>query len=304
MEDRLSREWDVIVVGGSYAGLSAAMALGRALRRVLIIDNGQPCNRHTPHSHNFLTQDGETPAVIASKARAQVLQYPTVQLASGWVNSGRRLDDQWEILTSDGNSYRAKKLIVATGIKDKMPAIPGFEECWGKSVIHCPYCHGYEVRHQATGIVANGDAAYHYARLISNWTSKLTIFTNGTSTLSEEQRTSVAAHGIQITEARIARLNHREGMLESISLEDNSKVALKAIYARPEFVQQGELLHTLGCELNEQGYVKVDAFQKTTVPHVLACGDNSSMMRSVANAVATGNMAGAVANHELIEASF
>src|SRR5690606_26609566 len=140
-----NKHFDVIIIGGSYAGLSAAMALGRALRNVLIIDGGSPCNRQTPHSHNFITQDGEKPHIIAEKARTQVLQYPTIKFITGIAHSGFKTEFGFTITTKANETFEAKKLIFATGLKDNMPDIKGFSECWGISVIHCPYCHGYEV---------------------------------------------------------------------------------------------------------------------------------------------------------------
>lgn len=155
-------QFDVIIIGGSYSGLSAAMALGRALRKTLIIDGGKPCNRQTPRSHNFITHDGKAPREIADTAREQVLQYDTVSLVNSTVINVVKTDYTFTVNTHD-NTYKAKKLLLATGVADVMPAIEGFAECWGISVVHCPYCHGYEVRHQKTGIFANGPAAFEYA---------------------------------------------------------------------------------------------------------------------------------------------
>ena len=163
-----NNHFDVIIIGGSYSGLSAAMALGRSLRNVLIIDSGLPCNRQTPHSHNFITQDGKQPAVIAGKARTQVLQYNTVRFLNGRAISGKKTENGFTISTQKEEVFTAKKLVFATGVKDIMPDIDGFSACWGISVIHCPYCHGYEVSNEKTGILANGDIAFHYAQLIRN----------------------------------------------------------------------------------------------------------------------------------------
>ena len=146
------KQYDIIIVGGSYSGLAAGMALGRALRRVLIIDGGAPCNQQTPHSHNFLTNDGKTPKEIAGLARQQVLQYDTVEWLDAFVIAANKTDTGFELQVQTGEVFTAKKLVFATGIKDIHPEIPGFSACWGISVIHCPYCHGYEVRHQKTGI--------------------------------------------------------------------------------------------------------------------------------------------------------
>jgi len=296
--------FDTIIIGGSYAGLSAAMALGRALRNVLIIDSGLPCNRQTPHSHNFITQDGEKPNVIAEKAKAQVLKYNTVKFHNGLAVSGEKTESGFTIATQAGEEFSTKKLIFAAGIKDIMPEIEGFSACWGISVIHCPYCHGYEVKNERTGILANGDFAFHYAQLIHNWTKDLTIFTNGKSTLTQEQRDKIAKHKIPIIEKEIASLTHENGHVQQIVFKDQSTVDLKAIYSRPDFEQHCKIPETLGCELTEQGFLRVDMFQKTTVENVFACGDSTSPMRSVANAVGTGNLVGAMVNNGMIEEAF
>lgn len=292
--------FETIIIGGSYAGLSAAMALGRALRKVLIIDSGLPCNLQTPHSHNFLTQDGEKPAEIVAKAQAQVLHYDTVHFLDGLAIDAKHIEKGFEIATQNGEIFTAQKLLFATGVKDIMPEIEGFAQCWGISVIHCPYCHGYEVKNEKTGILANGDFAHHYAQLIANWTKDLTIFTNGKSTLTQEQTTTITQHNIAIIEKEIAYLKHENGNIQEIFFKDNTSFELKAIYSRPNFEQHCKIPEILGCELTEQGHLKVDMFQKTTVKDIFACGDSTSMMRSVAYAVATGNIAGAVVNNELI----
>lgn len=306
-----SNNFDVIIIGGSYAGLSAAMALGRSMRNVLIIDSGKPCNRQTPHSHNFITQDGKPPSTIAGKAKTQVLKYGTVKFHNDLAVRGKKIEDLltgqiggFEIITQTGATFTAKKLIFASGIQDTMPDIKGFSECWGISVIHCPYCHGYEVKNEKTGILANGNFAYHYAQLVRNLTKDLTIFTNGKADFTPEQRDRFAKHNIPVVEKEVAYLQHENGNIREIVFKDNSTFALKAIYSRPAFEQHCKIPEMLGCELTEQGYIKADMFQKTTVANVYACGDNAHPMRSVANAVATGNFAGAMANSELTEEEF
>ena len=299
-----NKNFDVIIIGGSYAGLSAAMALGRALRNVLIIDSGLPCNRQTPHSHNFITEDGEKPNVISEKAKAQVFKYDTVKFLNDLAVSGKKIESGFAIITQTGKEFTTKKLVFATGVKDIMPDIKGFAECWGISVIHCPYCHGYEVKNEKTGILANGDFAFHYAQLIHNWTKELTIFTNGKSSLSKEQTDKITGHNIPIIEKEIAYLKHENGNVRQIVFKDDSTFELKAIYSRPSFEQHCKIPEMLGCELTEQGYIEVDMFQKTTVTNVFACGDNTNPMRSVANAVATGNLAGAVVSNGMTEEEF
>lgn len=295
--------FDVIIIGGSYSGLASAMALGRALRDVLIIDSEKPCNEQTPHSHNFLTQDGNTPKQIAATAKQQVLKYDTIKFQKGIAVSATKEDFGFAVKTNSKEIFKAKKLIFATGLKDIFPKIEGFSECWGISILHCPYCHGYEVRNEETGIFANGEMGFEYARLISNWTSKLTIFTNGKSTFTKEQAEKLSSKDIQIIEKEILKVNHSNGKVESIEFSDNSKAKVKAIYARPEFEQHCKIPIDLGCEINEQGLLKVDTFQKTTVKNIYACGDNSAM-RSLAVAASTGTMTGVVANKDLIEEEF
>jgi len=298
------RNFEVIIIGGSYAGLSAALSLGRALRQVLVIDSGLPCNRQTAHSHNFITHDGEKPDVIAQKAKNQVLKYNTVQFLSDLAVSGAKNDNGFSITTQTGQAFTAKKLIFATGIKDILPDIKGFSECWGITVIHCPYCHGYEVKNEKTGILADGDAAIHYAQLIRNWTKDLSIITNGPSSLKQEQANRLAKHNIPVIEKEIAELKHENGYLQQIVFTDQSVFPLKAIYSKPGHEQHCKIPEQLGCELTEHGYIKADSFQKTSVRGIFACGDNTTMMRAVANAVSSGNMAGAIANNELIEEEF
>lgn len=298
------KDFDVIIIGGNYAGLSAAMALGRSLRSVLIIDSGLPCNRQTPHSHNFITQDGEQPAVIAAKAKAQVLNYSSVVFLNGIAVSGSKTETGFTITTSSSDEFESKKLIFATGIKDVLPDIKGLSACWGISVIHCPYCHGYEFRDQKTGIMANGDRAFHLASLVNNLTRDITIFTLGKPDFTPEQISRLQKHNIKIIENKISEIEHDKGIIKSVVFDDGSKAAFGAIYAAVPFIQHSDIPVSLGCELTEQGYIKTDAFQATTINGVFACGDNASMMRSMANAVSTGNLTGAMVNRVMTEEDF
>ena len=295
--------YDVIIIGGSYSGLAAGMALGRALRKVLIIDNGEPCNRQTPHSHNFLTQDGQPPAEIAMLAKQQVLQYNTIQFLKGLATNAVKTSTGFEIETKTGERFGARKLIFATGIMDIIPRIPGFAESWGISVLHCPYCHGYEVRNQKTGILGNGNYGYEFSVIISNWTKELTLYTNGKSILTPEQTIKLNQHNIPIVEEEIENLEHDNGYLHHINFKNGNSDLVTALYTRTPFVQQN-LISILGCELNDDGYIKVDPTQKTSVPGLFACGDNTTRMRTVATSVAMGTTAGMMVNKELIEEDF
>lgn len=298
------KNFDVIIIGGSYSGLAAAMALGRALRKVLIIDSEEPCNRQTPHSHNFLTQDGKTPNEIAILAKQQVAMYDTVEFFDGLATSGIKAESGFEIQTSSGDIFSATKLIFATGIKDEMPNIKGLSECWGISVLHCPYCHGYEVRYETTGILGNGEYGFEFSKLISNWTSDLTLFTNGKSTLTDEQTVKLEKHHVKTVEKEIEAIEHTNGQLHNIIFKDGSKKSIKAIYTRLPFEQHCKIPEHLGCELTEDGYIKIDASHHTTIQGIYACGDNVSRMRTVANAVAMGTTTGIMVNKDLIEETF
>ncbi len=298
------KHFDVIIIGGSYAGLATAMALGRALRNVLIIDSGKPCNRQTPHSHNFLTQDGKTPKEISLIAKQQVLAYNTITFFDGFGTKGLKTKNGFEVQTESGDTFSATKLVFATGIKDIMLSIIGFSECWGISVLHCPYCHGYEVKNEKTGILGNGEYGFEFSKLISNWTKDLTLFTNGASTLTIEQIARLEKHDIKIVEKEIEELEHINGNLKKIIFKDGTKTSIKAIYTRLPFEQNCSISEQLGCELTEDGYLKVDAFQKTTTKGVFACGDNVTRMRTVANAIAMGTTTGMTVNKELVEESF
>jgi thioredoxin reductase len=299
-----SKDFEVIIIGGSYAGLSSAMALGRSLRNVLIIDGGQPCNKQTPHSHNFLTQDGKTPQEISTLAKQQVEKYETVQFYNGLATSGTKTENGFEITTNTNKKFTAKKLIFATGLKDTMPDIKGFSACWGISVIHCPYCHGYEYRNQNTAIIANGAKAFHLASLVNNLTNRVTILTNGKADLDAEQTEKLNKHHIKIIEAKISEIEHENGQLKNILFDDSAKLSFDVAYGAVPFTQHSDIPEKLGCELTEHGYLKVDNFQKTTVEGVFACGDNSVMMRSVAIAVYSGNLTGALINGLLSAAQF
>lgn len=296
--------YEAIIIGGSYSGLSAAMALGRATRSVLIIDSGLPCNRQTPHSHNFITHDGETPAAIAAKAREQVLAYPTVQLIKDKATAAGKIGSGFTITTESGKTFTAKKLLFATGVADIMPAIEGFADCWGISILHCPYCHGYEVRNQKTAILANGEAAYHYASLLSQWTTEITIFTNGPAVLKGEQQAKLEQHNIAIIEDEISQLQHTNGNLEAIVLKDGSRYDFTVMYSRPAITQHCDIPAQLGCSLDEHGLIIVNMLQKTNIPGVFASGDCTSPMRAVAMAVAGGMMAGAAINNEMAAENF
>lgn len=298
------KQYDAIIIGGSFSGLSAGMALGRGFRKVLIIDAGEPCNKQTPHAHNFITHDGEKPAEIASKSKQQVLQYPTVEFLNDKVISATRTGGRFTITTMNEKNYSAKKLLLSTGIKDILTGIEGLKECWGISALHCPYCHGYEVHNKPLAVIANGELAYHFIKLIDNWTKDLVLLTNGKSTLTPEQLDKIRSHNISVKENEIDRIEHKEGYMSAVIFKDGSTQNLSAVFIRPPFEHVTDLHKQLGCELTETGLIKTDMFQSTNVPGVYAAGDNCHMARALSVAIATGNVAGARMNNEIIEEEF
>jgi len=300
----MNKFFDVIIVGGSYSGLAAAMALGRALKTALVMDSGLSCNRQTPYSHNFLAQDGSAPGKIAATAKRQVLQYDTITFLDDTVIKSNKTVNGFELLTASGKTFFGVKLIFATGIRDILPDIEGLSACWGISALHCPFCHGYEVRNERTGIIANGDQGFELAKLISNWTENMTLFTNGISTLTSEQELQLQHRHIRIVKKEIGYLDHSDGLVQNIVFKDRSKEPVKAIYLRPSFEQHWKVPEMMGCELTEDGYLKTDAFQETTIPGIYAVGDNASRMRTIANAVSMGTATGIAISRKMIFEQF
>jgi len=293
-------QYDVIIIGGSYAGLSAAMALGRSIRKTLIIDGGDPCNKQTPQSHNFLTQDGETPAAIAEKALEQVLKYPTVELLQGFVVELEQQDNVFVVTTAAGERFAGMKILLATGVKDELCDIPGFAECWGISVLHCPYCHGYEVRQQKTAILAKGEEAYHLGLLLHNWASDITLLSDGDHGLEDIQLDLLKANSVELIDEKVTALKHEDGRLKSIQFESGKTMPVEVMYSRVPFTLHSEIASQIGCDLSESGHILVDASQKTTIPGIYAAGDCTTNGRAVSIAVAAGSRAGMMINSELI----
>lgn len=300
--------FDVIIVGGSYAGLSAGMALGRSKQSVLIIDGGEPCNKQTPHAHNLITHDGTPPLIIAQQAKEQTLAYPTVSFLTDTVMDASGTDGNFQVTTAAGKKFPAKKILLTTGLRDIPLPIDGFAECWGISILHCPYCHGYEVKDKALAILGHGDSGFEFAKLLTNWSCDLTMLTNGNAAFSDEQLTKLSQYNIVVKDKSIARFAHHSGKLEHVVFTDGTTQSFEALFARSGRAHHSNLHHVLGCALGTEGMfdglLKTDGFSRTTAPGVYAAGDNCSPMRSLSNAIAAGTTAGAMINHDLIAASF
>lgn len=292
-------KFDVIIIGGSFSGLSAALSLGRNLRKTLVIDSGNPCNRHSEATHNFLTHDGENPLHLLQKAQKELEKYESVQIVNDYALSGLQFEGHYQIKTQSGQTYQADRLLFASGIKDLLPVIEGFSECWGKTIVHCPYCHGYEFREQETGIMANGNAAIHYFHLLKNLTPKITIYTNGIANFSDEQQETIQKHQIPVIEKEITAFQHKDGKIHTIQFIDQSQQEIQILYAQTQFEQNSKIPQFLGCQMKEEGYIQIDSNNKTNVPRIYACGDCTSPLRTLANAVSTGNFTAAIINNEI-----
>ncbi len=206
----------------------------------------------------------------------------------------------FSVTTEQGQHFTARKILLATGVYDIMPAIEGFAECWGRSVLHCPYCHGYEVKNEPLGVMINGDHATEYAGLIRHWSRNLTLFTNGPATLDETQRTTLQNLGLHLVETPLLNIDHQNGMMTAVQLQDGSRVTLSALFAPVPTRQHSDLAQQLGCELTPTGLIAVSPFGETNIPGVFAAGDNSSPMRQLVVASAAGTTAGAFLNRELV----
>lgn len=301
---KLLKTFDVIIVGGSHAGLSAALCLGRSLRKTLVIDAGKPCNSQTPRSHNLLMHDGEKPQVILEKSRKQVLRYPTVEFLEDLVITVEKEDGFFVLATEKRKKFCTQKILFATGLTDILPDITGFSECWGISVLHCPYCHGYEVKGMKTGILGNGDLAFEMVKSVSHWTDDLVIFTNGKPIFSDVEIEKLKSRNIPIIDTAIKALEHENGHLKRILFKEGSSHEIHTLYAHPHTKQQCNLAAVFGCKTNGHGCIETDVFQKTNIHGIYAAGDCASVGRAVSVAVASGTVAGMFINKELIEAEF
>lgn len=289
--------FDAIVIGGSYAGLSAALQLARARRQILVIDAGQRRNRFAEHSHGFLGQDGRAAADIVADGRRQLLAYPNVRWHDGHAIEARRLGEGFVVETGDAR-HAGKRLVLATGVIDELPSIEGLAERWGRSVFHCPYCHGYELGDGPIGVLGVSEHSMHHALMLPDW-APTTFFLNESFEPDATQREALAARGVTLERRRVARLIETA----TVELADGSKTIMAGLFALSHTRPASPMAAQLGCEL-EQGalgsFIRTDAMKATSVPGVVACGDAARMAGSVAFAVGDGAMAGAMTHRSLM----
>jgi thioredoxin reductase len=298
----MQEPYDVTVVGGSFAGVSAAMQLARARRRVLLIDAGRPRNRFASHAHGFLGQDGVAPAQIVASATAQLLKYPTVTLVNAEALGVQGESGDFHLELADGSRSRAKRLILATGIRDKLPALPGLEARWGVSVLHCPYCHGYEVGDRRLGVLATHALSVHQAILIPDW-GTTTWFTQGIVEPNEEEAALLQTRQVSIERTPVAEVLGDAPAIDALRLVDGRVIPIEALFVSARTEMASDLAEQLGCALDEGPLgplIRVDGFKETSVPGVFAAGDASIAMTNATFASASGVMAGVSAHRSLI----
>lgn len=286
------------VIGGSYAGLSAALQLARARREVLVVDAGQRRNRFVDAAggtaHGFLSRDGVAPGVIAAEARRQLLRYPTVRWLDGLAEDARQGDDGRLAFRVGAQEVEAARLLLATGVRDELPAVEGLAERWGRSVFHCPYCHGYELEAGPIGIIASSELAQHHALMLPDWGTP-TLFLNEAYRPSDEELAAFARRGTRVERARIVRI---EGVADVV-LADGRTLPMNGLFTQPRAQLASPVAAQLGCALTQGpmgAFIQVDAMQQTSVAHVFACGDATRAAGNVALAVADGAMAGVAAH--------
>lgn len=294
--------YDTIIVGGGFAGQAAAFQLGRARLRVLLIDSRRPRNRFAKHSHGFLGQDGKAPSAITHTAVAQLATYPTVEIVEGEAAGGALVDKGIRITLADGHEALGKRLILATGVRDILPDLPGLKERWGISVLHCPYCHGYELDQRPVGVLASGPMSFHQAMLVPDW-GPTTLFTQGLFEPDTAQRSALQSRHVAIETEAIVELRGSRSELDSVVLADGRTRPISGLFLAPKTVPASDLAEQLGCTFVEGTtgpIIKVDDWQRTSVPGICAAGDAANPMANATIAAATGVMAAGATHQSLI----
>jgi len=292
--------YEVIVVGGSFAGLSAALQLARARRRVLVIDAGSPRNRFARHSHGFLGHDGKSPTQIVGEALLQLVRYPTAEVKQGFAASAIRTATGFTVALDGGATYSAQRLILATGVRDELPDVPGLRERWGETVVHCPYCHGYELD-GPLGVLAVHPASMHQAMLVPDW-GPTTLFTQGLLEPDEAESAQLEARGVRTEHQPVVELLGDAPRLDGVRLADDRIVPLGGLFVAPKTSMASPLAEQLGCVFEEGPLgtvIRIDGTGGTSVPGVFAAGDAATLFTNATRAAAAGVMAGVAAHRSL-----
>ena len=294
---------DVIIIGGSFAGLAAALQLGRARRKVTVLDTGLARNRFAHHSHGVLGHDHKPPLDILAQARRQLARYPTIKLVSARADRVFGAIDDFSVLTGAGENLGARRLILSYGVADQMPDIPGFAESWGTSIVPCPYCDGFEVAGQHWGLVWSGPQSHNHARLFLDWTDKLTVFADGHDIAPDIQADLERRH-IPVALGRIVEIAQRKGHITTVNLDTRRNVAVDILFAHPRNKPSAGLHESLGLATVDTptGIVlKVDERRQTSMPGIYAAGDLATpFLPSVTQALSQGAMAGIFAQQSML----
>lgn len=298
-------EWDCVVAGGGAAGLSAALVLGRARRRTLVVDAGNQSNLAAHDIGGLLGHDGRAPAQLYEAGRAELATYPTVEVRRGDVVTGRSEGEGFVVELADGTRERARRVLLATGMEYRTPTIPGLDELWGRSVFHCPFCHGWELRDQPLAVLAQGDRAVHSALLLRGWTDDVIVLTNGPAGLDAAQHRQLAAAGVAVDERSVAELISHDGELAAVKFTDGARLPRRGVLVATTLHQRSTLAAALGVATLPPGpvvadAVEIDPFHRTSVPGVFSAGDLSAQMPQVAAAIATGSLSGAAVVQSLL----
>ena len=294
---------DVIIIGGSFAGLAAALQLGRARRKVTVLDTGLPRNRFAGHSHGLLGHDHKPPLDILAEARKQLARYPAIKLVSARADSVTGAIDHFSVLTGTGESLGARRVILSYGVADQMPAVPGFAESWGTSIVPCPYCDGFEAAGQHWGLAWSGPQSHNQARLFHDWTDKLTVFADGHD-IPPDTRADLARRNIPVIDGRIIEIAHHKGRIATVNLDSGRNVAVDILFANPRNKPSASLHESLGLATVDTptGIVlKVDERRQTSTPGIYAAGDlTTTFLPSVTQASSQGAMAGIFAQQSMV----
>ena len=292
---------DVLIIGGSFAGLSAAIYAARGRHDVCVLDTGTPRNRFSPVAHGFFAHDGDSPANIIAQARHQIAAYPNVTFRDAEAADAVAVDGGFRVTLNDASAVTARRLVIASGVEDHLPPITGLAERWGKSVLHCPYCHGYEFSGQRLGVLYAGPASVHHAQMIANW-GPTTLFLDGAA-LTDDEQTLLAEKGIAVVPGKVEELTGAGDALERILVEGAAPVALDALYTAVRVSIRGNMAAKLGCATRDTpiGHLlEVDDTFMTSVPGIYAAGDVARFPSVALNAAADGALAGGAVSQSLI----